>query len=313
VALVVTNGNLGVFDHSPGLPGDYAFDFGTDENDPFMIVAAAAGTVIGAEGYSTVQCKDETHRADGTALANCWANANYVLTKHDDDPTADLYMHLASGTEQVGIGTHVCVGQPVGVDGQTGWATKPHLHFQNELAPAIPSGAATPRPGWWFGQSLPISFSDFAVLGSTHLDGVPATGQAYHSSNTAEGCSVPPVIPSRDYFVEYAKDAVTADVPRDTATSVGIVKVLYQPGPGFVLLTACASVKLSGDAKRSAGVLAVRFNYLTSDLSLPHFQSGYWVGPDAASVFFDTLSQCVAKVVATDGTNTTVVAVYGIN
>ena len=53
---------------------------------------------------------------------------NYVIIKHADSTFAD-YHHLKSGGARVKIGDEVTTGQPIGLSGHTGFASKPHLHF----------------------------------------------------------------------------------------------------------------------------------------------------------------------------------------
>ena len=174
--LVVTNGNQDSLDHAPGQPGQWAWDFALTGNVPLPVVAARAGTVIGARGDSTVQCTDANTLIDGTADPNCWTEANYVLIDQGDG-TSGLYMHLSSAA--VSVGEQVCRGRPIGVDGETGWASGPHVHFQVETTPSTRSGS-----GWWFGASLPgVRFSDPDVL-RQNADGVPVRG-SYVSANVA--------------------------------------------------------------------------------------------------------------------------------
>jgi murein DD-endopeptidase MepM/ murein hydrolase activator NlpD len=51
-----------------------------------------------------------------------------VIIKHADGTFAD-YHHLKSGSALVKLGDQVKVGQPIGLSGNTGYSTKPHLHF----------------------------------------------------------------------------------------------------------------------------------------------------------------------------------------
>jgi murein DD-endopeptidase MepM/ murein hydrolase activator NlpD len=211
--LAVTNTNLDTGldagDHAPGEQGQYAFDFGTGNNAPFTVVAARAGTVIGLQRDSTTQCKGLNTDIDGTADPGCWTKANYVLVDQGDG-TAALYMHLAPNSVPATppVGSPVCLGTPLGTDGQTGWATGPHVHFQVEAKPTVPvPTAANPgvtdpnaiRPGWWWADSQRIAqgFSDPDVLAKAP-SGIPPRG-SYTSGNPGTGCpgdAAPPAAPT---------------------------------------------------------------------------------------------------------------------
>jgi len=75
------------------------------------ITAFKSGTVIetghGATGYGT-----------------------YVKIDHGDNITS-IYGHLSALT--VAVGDKVQAGDPIGREGQTGWATGPHVHFEIRL------------------------------------------------------------------------------------------------------------------------------------------------------------------------------------
>lgn len=70
--------------------------------------------------------------------------ANYIIIKHADGTFAE-YVHLQKDGALVRMGDEVTVGQPIGLSGQTGFASKPHLHFdvfqaidgKKKLSPAV--------------------------------------------------------------------------------------------------------------------------------------------------------------------------------
>ena len=69
--------------------------------------------------------------ADGVVMAAGWDLTGYgfrVILKHSDG-RATLYAHLDSIS--ISMGQHVSQGQEVGLSGQTGKATGPHLHFES--------------------------------------------------------------------------------------------------------------------------------------------------------------------------------------
>lgn len=56
-----------------------------------------------------------------------WGYGNYVMIDHGDNITS-LYGHLDK--IYVNQGQEVKQGQVIGTEGETGWATGPHLHFE---------------------------------------------------------------------------------------------------------------------------------------------------------------------------------------
>jgi murein DD-endopeptidase MepM/ murein hydrolase activator NlpD len=256
--LVATNANQDSADHAPGQPGQWAWDFGVAGNAPFTVMAARGGAVIGARGDSTVQCKNANTLIDGTADPNCWTQANYVLIDQGDGASG-LYMHLSSAA--VSVGDQVCRGQAIGVDGETGWATGPHVHFQVEATPAARSGS-----GWWFAESLKgVRFSDPDVL-RQNADGVPVRG-SYVSANVAT-CQAPVatptptpnptlapalggtwVAPADGTTVKTSALTLTAK-PTTSLTDVNLTKVVFTMAWGTASpVTACtATVAGSGGA-----------------------------------------------------------------
>ncbi|WP_305805690.1 M23 family metallopeptidase [Stenotrophomonas sp. YIM B06876] len=85
----------------------YAVDFALPEGTP--VLAARAGTVM--------QVRDGD---DG--------QANFIRILHEDGGMA-VYAHLQPGGVQVGNGQTVAAGQRIGLSGNSGRSTAPHLHF----------------------------------------------------------------------------------------------------------------------------------------------------------------------------------------
>lgn len=56
-----------------------------------------------------------------------WGYGGYIIIAHDDE-VSSLYAHLSRINVQVG--QHVELSDVIGLEGQTGWTTGPHLHFQ---------------------------------------------------------------------------------------------------------------------------------------------------------------------------------------
>jgi murein DD-endopeptidase MepM/ murein hydrolase activator NlpD len=82
------------------------------------VYAARGGVVVGAKDDSDVGGGDD--RFDG--------DANYILIKHADG-TLGHYVHLSKGGNKVKVGQTVQAGDLIGLSGNTGHSTGPHLHF----------------------------------------------------------------------------------------------------------------------------------------------------------------------------------------
>ncbi len=117
----------------------YAYDFGMPVGSE--IVAMRSGTVHRVRNVS--RPGDSCYGGGGSACANY---ANTVEIKHTDG-TIGLYMHLQRGT--VSVGQQIRQGDKIGVSGNSGWSTGPHLHVQVQQ-----------NCGSWWCQSVPFSFGE---------------------------------------------------------------------------------------------------------------------------------------------------------
>jgi murein DD-endopeptidase MepM/ murein hydrolase activator NlpD len=113
---VVMQGPRGTYSHFAGSGSENAVDWDVPEGT--IVCAAREGRVVGVREDSTFSGADPKLKPLG----------NYVIIKHADGTFAD-YHHLQTGGAMVKIGDEVTVGQPIGLSGQTGFASKPHLHF----------------------------------------------------------------------------------------------------------------------------------------------------------------------------------------
>jgi murein DD-endopeptidase MepM/ murein hydrolase activator NlpD len=113
---VVLQGPRGTYSHFVGSNSENAVDW--DVPEATIICAARDGVVVGMRDDSTVGGTDQKYRPLG----------NYVIIKHADGTFAD-YHHLQTGGGMVQLGDQVTTGQPIGLSGHTGYASKPHLHF----------------------------------------------------------------------------------------------------------------------------------------------------------------------------------------
>ncbi|MGE3758077.1 MAG: M23 family metallopeptidase [Pseudobdellovibrionaceae bacterium] len=125
----VAQGNCGPASHYGSDKYAYDFDFPIGTN----IVAARAGTV-----YKVVESK-----SDGNG---CASGDNHIYITHADGTTA-RYVHLTHNGALVAEGDIVTQGQVIGISGNTGCSSGPHLHFQ------VNSKAED-------GISVPVTFSN---------------------------------------------------------------------------------------------------------------------------------------------------------
>lgn len=112
----IDQGFGGVFSHDDE-QNRYALDFAAEIGTP--VLAARAGTVMQMESdFSKAGLKKEKYGG----------RANFVRILHDDGTMA-LYAHLATHGVHARVGQRVEAGQQIGLSGNTGFTTGPHLHF----------------------------------------------------------------------------------------------------------------------------------------------------------------------------------------
>ncbi|MCK5325165.1 MAG: M23 family metallopeptidase [Woeseiaceae bacterium] len=112
----------------------YAIDFDMREGTP--VHAARAGVVARVEESHSIGCW-----RDG-----CGRYANYIVILHNDGTTGEYY-HLRHEGALVNVGDSVARGQKIGLSGNTGHTTMPHLHF-----------AVYRATEWGNTQSIPVRF-----------------------------------------------------------------------------------------------------------------------------------------------------------
>jgi murein DD-endopeptidase MepM/ murein hydrolase activator NlpD len=172
---------------SQGYNGDYSH-FGADQYavDWRMPVgtpvhAARGGTVVGVKNDSDLGGADSKYDWD----------ANYVLIRHSDG-TLGQYVHLMKGGSSLKVGQNVGAGQLIGLSGNTGHSTGPHLHFSVFKA----------RDGK-HRQTLPIryqtaeSFGITLVEGKVYKAGIPSTlailaGKTHERNSSGEMLAASP-------------------------------------------------------------------------------------------------------------------------
>jgi len=114
--LRIEQGYGGSFSHTDA-QNRYAVDFAADIGTP--VLAARDGVVM--------QVESDFAKA-GLNLEKFGGRANFVRILHDDGTMA-LYAHLQESGVLVRVGQRVHAGQQIGLSGNTGFTTGPHLHF----------------------------------------------------------------------------------------------------------------------------------------------------------------------------------------
>lgn len=132
----VLQGFHGAFSHRGS--NEYAVDF--DCPVATQVLATRPGIVVATNA-----------RAEGAGMTSEfmeYKRTNFVLVQHDDG-TLGEYMHLAPSGVEVRPGQRVERGQRLGLSGNTGFSSTPHLHFQ--VMTAGSDGASA--------QSFPFKFA----------------------------------------------------------------------------------------------------------------------------------------------------------
>lgn len=114
VSFPVSQGFHGKYSHHGG--DCYSIDFKMPEGSP--IHAAREGLIVGIKDDSNIGGSNKKFEWD----------ANYILIQHPDG-TLGHYVHLQKNGVKVKIGDTVHAGQFIGLSGNTGHSTGPHLHF----------------------------------------------------------------------------------------------------------------------------------------------------------------------------------------
>jgi len=112
----ISQGFKGRFSHQRQ-PGLYAVDIAMPVST--KIVAVKKGVVINT--------KDD-YAVAGVSSPFFFDKANYIDIMHDDGTYA-IYAHLLLGSVKVKKGQVIEAGQVIGLSGNTGYSTGPHLHF----------------------------------------------------------------------------------------------------------------------------------------------------------------------------------------
>ncbi len=124
----------------------YAVDFDMPEGTP--VHAARGGVVARVQESHSIGCWED----------GCGRYANFIVILHSDGTTGEYY-HLEKDGALVEVGDHVVQGQKIGLSGNTGHTTMPHLHF-----------AVYRATEWGNTQSIPVRFksADGVVMRPRH-------------------------------------------------------------------------------------------------------------------------------------------------
>lgn len=112
----VSQAPQGRFSHNDAENRD-AIDFALPEGTP--VLAARAGKVMQVQGNFSGNGQDPLRDRE---------RANFIRVLHEDGSMA-VYAHLRENGVLVRSGQRVEAGQRIGVSGNTGYSTAPHLHF----------------------------------------------------------------------------------------------------------------------------------------------------------------------------------------
>ena len=119
----VGQGNCSDGSHAPGTIVQYAYDFLMPVGTP--VVVARAGEVILVEDRF-----EDGNRTPG--------EENFINLRHADETIA-AYVHLTRNGALVAVGDTVAQGQVIGLSGDTGSSSEPHLHIHVQSCFGCPS------------------------------------------------------------------------------------------------------------------------------------------------------------------------------
>lgn len=123
----LSQGNFGSFTHT--LNAVFAFDFVADAGTP--ILAARSGEVLQVEQGNTGNCFCPKPSCNPAVCKNCDPpkSANGLTVLHQDG-SVGRYLHIPTNGAEVEVGDKVVRGNLLGVVGNTGCSSGPHLHFE---------------------------------------------------------------------------------------------------------------------------------------------------------------------------------------
>ncbi len=104
------------------------FSHADEENRDAVDFALPEATLVLAAREGTVMQIQDGFRGNGLDRDRDGTRANFIRVLHSDGSMA-LYGHLQAGGMRVRRGQAVQAGQPIGLSGNSGYSSAPHLHF----------------------------------------------------------------------------------------------------------------------------------------------------------------------------------------
>ncbi|MGG6343955.1 M23 family metallopeptidase [Stenotrophomonas indicatrix] len=108
------------------------FSHDDEENRDAIDFALPEATQVLAAREGTVMQVQDGFRGNGLDRERDAGRANFVRILHSDGSMA-MYAHLQARGMRVRPGQAVQAGQPIGLSGNSGYSTAPHLHFVVQL------------------------------------------------------------------------------------------------------------------------------------------------------------------------------------
>jgi len=152
----------------------YAFDFVVTrdgrtydgaENEPASYYCWGEPVLAAADGVVTETANDIADNPVGLMNPKQPAG-NHVVIRHGDGAHS-LVGHLQRGSVKVAQGDTVKAGQPIGLCGNSGNTSEPHVHFHLQTGATFAAG----------GTGVPAAFRNMTVDGRKARDGEPVRGQ----------------------------------------------------------------------------------------------------------------------------------------
>jgi murein DD-endopeptidase MepM/ murein hydrolase activator NlpD len=165
-----------------GIDGHNGYDFPMPEGTP--ILAAADGTVTFAGDSAPAPCP---------TLNNQIVTLRSVAVRHAAPNGQSIdsgYLHLSR--VDVTVGQHVVAGQQIGLSGNTGCSTGPHLHFEAFRVTGTNSGQRTRIDPFGWDSTQPDPWAQHPQGAQSFYLWLPGQAPALHSIATlAPNCGTP--------------------------------------------------------------------------------------------------------------------------